>query len=86
MGQRKEKITDAVYTVQSETNSKEMYNFPERPILCETMETITGVEWSKDTLDYHFSKKQETEFSYRGYMVFMRTMYRGRSRGRYSKT
>ena len=83
-GKRKEKVKDMVYVVQNDINKNDMHPFTERPILCETMAILTGVEWSKDTLDYHFSKLKKTEFNYRGYTIFMRPLQRGKSRGRFS--
>lgn len=85
MVKRKEKVSDVVYTVQSDMNRYVVYNFTERPILCEIMSKVSGVKWSKNTLDYHFTKKKEDKFSYRGYTIFMRHLHRGRSRGRYIK-
>jgi hypothetical protein len=81
--ERKKRVSDVSYIVQSDVARNEVYNFTERPVLCEVMSTITGGKpWSKDTLDYHFGRKRVTEFSYRGYTIFMRTLQRGRSRGK----
>lgn len=84
MNKKREKVKDVVYIVQNDINKNDVTPFTERPILCETMSVITGTEWSKDTLDYHFSKLKEKEFNYRGYTIFMRQMQRGKSRGRFS--
>lgn len=78
---RKKKVADVVYSVQSEVNKNEFYNFTERPVLCDSMSKITGNEWSKDSLDYHFTRKKETEFTYKGYTIFMRKVQRGKRRG-----
>lgn len=82
---RKEKISNVGYVVQSDINRSEVYVFTERPMLCKIMSAVTGgAGWSKETLDYHFTRLRKTEFQYRGYTIYMRPVYKGKSRGRFS--
>jgi hypothetical protein len=60
------------YAVQDDMDKTIIHIFTKRTVLCRVMEKSTGVKWVKGTLDYHFGKKKETEFGYRGYTIYMR--------------
>jgi len=85
MEKNEKQARSTVYVVQSDINRNDIHTFTERPVLCDDMGKVTGSEWVKETLDYHFTKNKETEFSYRGYTIFCRTLKRGESRGRFKK-
>lgn len=67
-----EKKVSIAYAVQSNIDKSDISIFTKRTVLCKEMERVSGVKWVKGTLDYHFGKKEETEFEYRGYTLYMR--------------
>ena len=60
------------YIVQNNLDLNDITPFPDRAELCRKMEKRTGLRWSKDTLSYHFNKLKKSEFTYKGYTIYMR--------------